>query len=762
LYHRHRRQQFLQGLATVHAGRGNPLPPALTGVNLQGYDPLTSQWNVLELTPDPGYIRFAAKDIDLFRLFQVVTAAGGSRKITDEHRWADLFTMFEIAPEMAKVLASYYLNILSPLEDAIMRRQQQQQQQQQHQQQQIHLPGVPPQPSQPSGSRTQFDNAAPPVQQHQPPPQAQPPPPQPLQPPQLVSGPIHAPPQVARSASSGSLALPSTEHASDPVMDPEAETRKRKLAIDEDAKRSRQKTGTSDPSAPPAPPSAPASASTSTMPSPSSTQGPRRRRVEYRPLLREIDTDAGRDLQAIQAEQRRYMAGAGGCRSLDDWGALEIDALTMSLRSRIALELSYALTTLTILSIMRNGPSGFPIHQCPDLLDELLDLAEETAFGDAPDTRDEPLPDEIVTQKELVQAILDDANALFSSDPPQGRKPPQAGPFQRPADILLCITNILRNLSLVPDNRDVLARHERLMPVCMRLCGVRRDAPALLLRAACPAFSLTDLVSARRDVLYLLVNLGHAVLLAPNLTQPATPSATRTAQRVFDLVAAYLLEPGPLSPYTLMLSSGARTPPPLPDAALEVLTRFALPDQNRKTLARAVPISHQRALFANLVHRLPLSDADFHVLREEAWLAHVERAIMALFALAFLAPPALKRAYRADTTLGVPRLLLRLVKRFTVGVSQQFRVFYSVCARRVVETLKVLDDAADAFEIAQATGPALAFGMGYGDAEEAEGDKGDGLLAGFQEDVLWGVMMQKEVSQDEFMFHELESLARVG
>jgi SWI/SNF chromatin-remodeling complex subunit SWI1 len=489
-------------------------------------------------------------------------------------------------------------------------------------------------------------------------------------------------------------------------------------------------------------------------PSPS-RDGPRRRRVEYLPLLRDIDTDGGREHRRIATSSFQV--------SIDDWGALEIDALTMSIRSRIGVEVSYALTTLTVLSIMRGGASGFPIHQCPELLDEILELAEEAAFGDEP-VVPIALDDDIVTYKQLVQAILDDGEKLFCAlEPHQGQKPLERGPLQRPADIVLAVLNVLRNLSVIPENREFLARHERVLPVCMRLCGVRRNIATGALRAAGSAFSLTDLASVRRDVLYLLVNLGNAVLLAPNLVQAPSVAAVRVGQSVFDLVGSYVLEPGLLSPYTVMVESGVRTPPALVDAALEVFTRFALPDVNRKVISRTVPERWQRAVFVGLVHRLPLSDVDFQLMREESWLSHLERAIMALYTLAFLAGPDLKRTYRADRALGVPRLFLRLVKKLTVGVSQSMRVYYNVCARRAVETLKVLDDAVDAFETAQATGgPPLAFGMGYADGEQDAGDKGSGMLSGFQEDVLWTVMMQKEVSGDECMFHELESLARVG
>jgi SWI/SNF chromatin-remodeling complex subunit SWI1 len=89
------------------------------------------------------------------------------------------------------------------------------------------------------------------------------------------------------------------------------------------------------------------------------------------------------------------------------------------------------------------------------------------------------------------------------------------------------------------------------------------------------------------------------------------------------------------------------------------------------------------------------------------------------------------------------------------------RPYFSVCAKRAVETLKVVDDGEDAFEMTQNTGSAtLSFGVGYGEVGEDHVEKGTGALSGFQEDVVWGIMLQKDV--DDSMFRELDSLARVA
>ena len=60
-----------------------------------------------------------------------------------------------------------------------------------------------------------------------------------------------------------------------------------------------------------------------------------------------------------------------------------------------------------------------------------------------------------------------------------------------------------------------------------------------------------------------------------------------------------------------------------------------------------------------------------------------------------------------------------------------------------------------------ASGPTLAFGVGYGEHGDARVERGLGMLAAYQEDVTFGLMMHPEVV-DAMLFQELESLARVG
>lgn len=79
---KHKQRSFLLGLANVHLNRGSPLPPALTTVPYPlNYDPASSQWKNLEYSTEVGAFRLAGKDVDLFKLWGIVSHLGGGQKV---------------------------------------------------------------------------------------------------------------------------------------------------------------------------------------------------------------------------------------------------------------------------------------------------------------------------------------------------------------------------------------------------------------------------------------------------------------------------------------------------------------------------------------------------------------------------------------------------------------------------------------------------------------------------------------------------------
>lgn len=76
------RQGFYQGLATFMSHRGSPLPPTVTGVQVPNFDPNNTMWKSIEPSSEIGGIKLCGKDVDLYRVFNMVLQAGGSNKVS--------------------------------------------------------------------------------------------------------------------------------------------------------------------------------------------------------------------------------------------------------------------------------------------------------------------------------------------------------------------------------------------------------------------------------------------------------------------------------------------------------------------------------------------------------------------------------------------------------------------------------------------------------------------------------------------------------
>lgn len=508
-------------------------------------------------------------------------------------------------------------------------------------------------------------------------------------------------------------------------------------------------------------------------PASSSARAKARRKIEYVPLVREIDTFGGRDINHIMNELLRLSRGQQ-LRDINDWGKVYVDALTMSLRSRISTELSYGLTTLIILSTMRSTTpdSGFMIGNCEELLSEVLDLLEELSFPDDIDSGIRPESTEVITNRQLINLAYEGIASPFAAEEKvQGEyDPSQPGPTQRRADIIRLILNILRNLSAVTDNQAFMAQHPMTIDLLLRLTQLQiREGKSP--QPASDALSLPDLILVRKDVLNILVNLAGTISLSPppssDSTSPDQATTSRRAELVHNLVASYLIDPfEAVSPFTWAVQCGNNLVtsirvPLLPDAALEVFTRVSQPDSNRKVFSSSIPQAQIWALFEALVHRLPISEHDFKLIMRDEWISYLTKLVLGLYSLAFIMPPELKRRVKEDRSLGFAKVMMRVVKRTMSGGPSmaEIRTIFGFCARRAVETMKIIDDGANSFDSSQPSVPTLSFGVGYGEVGDKKIEKGSGLLGGHGDDLLVSVMLQKEL--DEVMFSELESLARV-
>ncbi|KAF5377667.1 hypothetical protein D9615_005273 [Tricholomella constricta] len=804
-----RQQGFMNGLANVMATLGTPLPPSLTGVPTPSYDPNTSRWKHLEPSSEIGFLRLAGKDINLFKLWGSVFQSGGGHAATANNGWGAILAQFNLPEEIpqpppnvgtvsvAQTVAQLYMTMLYPFEQWYKNNMQDQQRKALASRQ------ANQQATMDSSSHNRLPNGSQPGQIQRGPSLTSMAPASGTVPPSTINGSSpfpqssipHTPTQRPESTASNQ-AISDASHnipgglphgiqanglagSSDGnVLDPEIQGIKRKLDYDErDGKRARQKLGSEPPpdnissaistavdrsssvttcsAAPQAP---------TTMPAPPRPrQQPSRRKIEYVPLAREVETYGGRDLKFLETElanhpQRRPI------RDINDWGTVDIEALTMSIRSRLSNELSYALTTFTLLSTMRGQTpgSGFPVFQSPDLFDEVLDLLEEQAFGDAEDAEGELLQTDspIVTHHELVNLVYESESQPFAVlIPRQGSKDPKLGPRQRPGQFILAILNIIRNLSTIPDNLEFISRHTRLIDLMLRLCSVTYDEDGTPSPAS-SALSLGDLAHVRKDVLYTLSNIASNV----HLSTPSPHITFRMATRVFQLISSYLIDPteaiSPLAcvQVTGIPPTGNLKPPALADVALDVFSRLSQADSNRQIISKSVAQTSLIRLFEALVHRLPVVDADFQLMTRDVWLSYLEKTIMAMYSLAFLAPPPVKQKLKANRALGFRAVMLRMIQKFLM--THDSRVWFVVCTRRAVEAMKVLDDAEDCFDTSKSAVPTMSFGMGYGEAGDNGSERGTGLLGGHR-DITWEMLMLREVQADEVLFGELESLSRV-
>ncbi|KAK0465423.1 uncharacterized protein EV420DRAFT_958602 [Desarmillaria tabescens] len=780
--YRQRHQGFLAGLANIMAKRNTPLPPALTGIPTPNYDPNTSQFKMIEPSQtEIGCFRLAGRDIDLFKLWGLTIQQGGGSVIGNPNTWAVIASQFELPEELpqphasgttssAHALQACYMLILAPFEDLYKKNVQDQQRKAQMSSRQGNVmnqrPGTPTRPGQgvANGMQSGFPNQ---MQRGQP---------------GFPSANAVAPQTPHQSGTATSVPQPSTNttHMSAPqsvdashvgetsdtnVLEDIQGGIKRKLDSDDgDGKRARQKTGSELPDAntPAAPaPSSGSSQSVPTMAGPTRTRSqPLRRKIEYVPYAREVETYGGRDLKSIEAELAPHRERP--LRDINDWGTVDIEALTLSLSSRISTELSYALTTLTILSTMKGQTpgSGFPLHQCGDLFDELLDLMEELALEGAQvqDTFQLSTTEiDIPTHRELVNAVYEaEAMPFAGLERRQGSADPRWGLRQRPGDTILMVLVIVRNLTMVGENIDFISQQHRLVDLLLRLCIVVREGASL--RAFAPALSLSDLIAVRRDTMVILSCIAGHILFS----NPSNPSkgTLKTATRLFQLCSSYIIDPAEaVSPMSYVQLKGIpnHAPPSLADLSLEVFTRLSQLDSNRQVFAKAIPSASISLLFSSLVHRLPISDIDFQVITRDSWLSYLERVVMGIYSLAFLASPSLKNKLKADRAMGFKGVMLRMIQKFLMHHSPDARAHYMVCARRAIEAMKVLDDGEDSFDTSKSVAPTMSFGMGWGEVGDASSEQGTGLLGGHRT-LAWDLLMQLG---DEIMFGELESLARV-
>jgi hypothetical protein len=151
-------------------------------------------------------------------------------------------------------------------------------------------------------------------------------------------------------------------------------------------------------------------------------------------------------------------------------GIIDIHAITMSLKSEMKLEVSNALNILTVLTSTRG--ISLSMRHCDDLLDVLLDYLEQDLMGtnshyglsneESSPSQPAKTVDQAVTEKErtygeLFEMSLDEMKSLIPS-----LEKTTSDVWLSSRERCLCIINIIRNLSFMPENQEYFGKHKRL------------------------------------------------------------------------------------------------------------------------------------------------------------------------------------------------------------------------------------------------------------------------------------------------------------
>lgn len=226
---------------------------------------------------------------------------------------------------------------------------------------------------------------------------------------------------------------------------------------------------------------------------------------EYIPCVRELMTYGGIDLHAANMMGIELERWRPDVPPVNDLGNIDIHALTKSLQCRIPSEVRMALDTLSALSNSPNPQHFIQLRYCEDLIDALVDIAEEQVERLTEHTAE--VSDEIqLTSFEDVTRSCRVERWAVRDLPNFGT---EAYELDRSVDRLICITTILRNLSFPGEQNDnhlVLVDEIVMKFLCdlIRYLGTR----TMLLRTN------SNTLDFMKDVIVLLSNIAGSIELS--------------------------------------------------------------------------------------------------------------------------------------------------------------------------------------------------------------------------------------------------------
>lgn len=465
-------------------------------------------------------------------------------------------------------------------------------------------------------------------------------------------------------------------------------------------------------------PNEPTSVVGNTRSAPEETVSPHRPKrprfkVEYKPLQHEIQTYGGWNLAHVNhlhnsIRSQRQVVG------VDDLGVVDIEALCMCLRSRLSTEVSYALTVLDILSMPGEGEDkgGLGLAHCGELLDELVDLVEECAFGDdgwqgwrefadlSPFSSSVTRPSKITfgqilkgkwradhsTLSDLANDMDHDISVDHLDRPPASAAWGYALTPRKRIETVHVGTNLLRNFSMMGDNFEYMTASKSFLDLVARLGDLQLVKPEVT-DPSYPAapFSLSDVLRIRKDSLDIFFNLASDIDLSS--------LGVDTAHRIFDLFASFLSTSDLTTPSRLItqpptFAHQAPQASPLVEMVLDGFARMTLSDRNRRVL-RQVSTPLIADLFETLVKMLPFSFTEERRLRSTPyWLEYYAKISFCIYNIAFAA--SLNQRVLLRNSNGVSTILPRMVEHLAMDSAVGPPTIGIIC-RRLCEVMGILN-----------------------------------------------------------------------
>lgn len=217
----------------------------------------------------------------------------------------------------------------------------------------------------------------------------------------------------------------------------------------------------------------------------------------YVPATREILTHGGMNIEALQNLISEVQSLKPDVPTVQELGVIDINALTMSLRSGLHAEVRLALDTLIALSVEHRFQLS--LAECEDLVETLVDCAEdqvELLAENAAEVSDVML---ISPYEEVVRGCRAEHETLQDL--------PKFGTLEHnldhAADRLICVTTIIRNLSFFEANHAFLADSTvvKFTSTVVRYLGTRN----MLLR------TYQNTLDFMKDIVIYLSNLSHTI-----------------------------------------------------------------------------------------------------------------------------------------------------------------------------------------------------------------------------------------------------------